>query len=132
MSGYTYDAGVLVAADRNERLVWALHRRLLEHGDTPSVPSTVLAQAWRSGPQAQFSRFLAGCEVRPFIEAHARSAGWLLARASTADIVDAGVVVIARERGEDVLTSDPDDLKPLSTALGPPLVVIRSINDLRY
>lgn len=131
MSGYTYDTGVLIAAERNDRFVWALHRRLLEHGDAPSVPSTVLAQAWRGGPQAQLSRLLAGCDLRAFTEAHARECGSLLARTSSSDIVDASAVIVARERGQDVLTSDPDDLVPLSAALGRPLVGIRSVNDLQ-
>lgn len=130
MSGYTYDTGVLIAAERNARIVWALHRRLLEQGNRPSVPSTVLAQAWRGGPQAQMSRLLAGCEVHPLTETHARECGRLLARASSSDIVDASAVIVARDRGEVVLTSDPDDLGPLSAALGRPLVEIRSINDL--
>lgn len=131
MSGHTYDTGVLIAAERNDRLVWALHRRILEQGDSPSVPSTVLAQAWRGGPQAQLSRLLAGCEVRPFTEAQARESGRLLARAVSSDIVDASVVIVARERGEVVLTSDQGDLTPLAQALGRPFVEIRSINDLR-
>jgi predicted nucleic acid-binding protein len=130
VSGYTYDTGVLIAAERNERLVWALHRRLLDQGTSPSVPSTVLSQAWRGGPQAQLSRLLAGCEVRPFAEAQARESGRLLAASSTSDVVDASVVIVARERGEVVLTSDPDDLRPLSRALDGPVVEIRSINDL--
>jgi predicted nucleic acid-binding protein len=131
VSGYTYDTGVLIAAERNDRFVWALHRRLLEQGDAPSVPSTVLAQSWRGGPQAQLSRLLAGCEVRPLTEAHARVAGNLLAQTRTTDVVDASVVVVARERGDQVLTSDPDDLGPLAAALGRPLVTVRSIGDLR-
>ena len=130
MTGHTYDTGVLIAAERNDRLVWALHRRLLEQGDSPSVPSTVLAQAWRGGPQAQLSRLLAGCEVRPLTEPQARDTGRLLARASSSDIVDANVVIVARERGEVVLTSDQGDLAPLSQALGRPYVEIRAINDL--
>ena len=131
MSGYTYDTGVLIAAERNDRFVWALHRRLLEQGDAPSVPSTVLAQSWRGRAQAQLSRLLAGCEVKPLTEAQARVAGSLLARTRTTDVVDASVVVVARERGDQVLTSDPDDLRPLSAALGRPLVTVRSIGDLR-
>jgi predicted nucleic acid-binding protein len=130
VSGYTYDSGVLIAAERNERLVWALHRRILEQGDAPSVPSTVLAQSWRGGPQAQLSRLLAGCEVTSLTEAQARTVGSLLARTRTSDVVDASVLVVARERGEQVLTSDPEDLRPLSAALGQPLVTIRSIGDL--
>ena len=131
MSGHTYDTGVLIAAERNDRLVWALHRRLLEQGDSPSVPSTVLAQAWRGGPQAQLSRLLAGCEIRPLTETQARESGRLLARASSSDIVDASVVIVARERGEVVLTSDQGDLARLSQSLGRPYVEIRAINDLR-
>ena len=131
MSGYIYDTGVLIAAERSDRFVWALHRRLLEQGDAPSVPSTVLAQSWRGGPQAQLSRLLAGCEVRPLTEAQSRAVGSLLARTHTTDIVDASVVVVARERGEQVLTSDPEDLGPLSAALGRPPVIVRSIGDLR-
>ena len=130
MSGHTYDTGVLIAAERSDRLVWALHRRLLEQGDSPSVPCTVLAQAWRGGPQAQLSRLLAGCEIRALTETQAREAGRLLARASSSDIVDASVVIVARERGEVVLTSDQGDLAPLSRALGRPYVEIRAINDL--
>ena len=131
MTGHTYDTGVLIAAERNDRLVWALHRRLLEQGDSPSVPSTVLAQAWRGGPQAQLSRLLAGCDVRPLTETQARATGRLLARASSSDIVDASVVIVARERGEVVLTSDQGDLARLSQSLGRPYVEIRAINDLR-
>ncbi len=130
MSGYTYDAGVLIAAERNDRFVWALHRRLLDQGNSPTVPSTVLAQGWRGGPQAPLSRLLAGCEVRPFTEVQAREVGRWLAVSSTSDIVDASVVIAARDRGEIVLTGDPGDLGALSQALGRPLVEIRSINDL--
>jgi hypothetical protein len=131
VSGYTYDTGVLIAAERNDRFVWALHRRVLEQGDAPSIPSAVLAQGWRGGPQAQLSRLLAGCELRPLTEAQARSAGSLLARTRTSDVVDASVVVVARERGDQILTSDPDDLRPLSAALGQPRVTVRSITELR-
>ena len=130
MSGHTYDTGVLIAAERNDRFVWALHRRLLEQGSSPSVPATVLAQAWRGRPQAQLSRFLAGCEVRPLTDAQARECGRLLARTGSSDIVDASVVVVARARGEVVLTSDQGDLRPLSRGLGRPFVQISAINDL--
>jgi hypothetical protein len=130
MSGYTYDTGMLIAAERNDRSVWAIHRRLLEQGISPSVPTTVLAQAWRGGPQALLSRFLAGCEVRSFTEDQARECGRLLARNTSSDIVDASAVIVARQRGDIVLTSDPDDLSSLSTALGRPFVEVRSINSI--
>ena len=35
MTGITYDTGVLIAAERGDRRVWALHRRSLERGMVP-------------------------------------------------------------------------------------------------
>jgi hypothetical protein len=37
VAGITYDAGALVAAERNRRSVWALHRRALERGIQPTT-----------------------------------------------------------------------------------------------
>ncbi len=130
MSGYLYDAGALIAAERGERLMWAVHRRILDQGIRPTIPSPVLAQAWRGGPQPQLSRLLAGCEVHEFTEQHARTVGRVLGETGAADIVDAGVVVIAQRLNQEVLTSDPDDLRPIATALGRPRVLIRSLNEL--
>lgn len=58
------------------------------------------------GTQAQLSRLLAGCEVRQLAEAQARESGSLPARAVSTGIVDASIVIVARELGEVVLTSD--------------------------
>ncbi len=58
MAGITYETGVLIAAERGHRRVWALHRRSLERGMVPTVPAGVLAQSWRGGPQHQMSRLL--------------------------------------------------------------------------
>lgn len=57
---FVYDAGVLVAADRNDRLVWAEHRARLELGMAPVTTSPVVAQVSRTGRQAQLRRFLRG------------------------------------------------------------------------
>lgn len=130
MTGYLYDTGALIAAERGERLMWAMHRRILDQGIHPGVPSTVLAQAWRGGPQPQLSRLLAGCEVREFTELNARTVGRVLGETGRADIVDASVVVMAQRFDEEVLTSDPDDLEPIAATLGRPRVTIRSLNDL--
>jgi predicted nucleic acid-binding protein len=127
---YLYDTGVLIAAERGERLLWMFHRRLLEDGAPPIVPSTVLAQAWRGGPQAELSRLLRGCEVRDFTERDARQTGRLLAMAGATDIVDAGVIVMAQQRGLVVLTSDPDDLARLASTLGRPKVNVQSLTSL--
>ena len=46
----------------------------------------------------------------------------LLRRAGTADVVDATLVEIARD-GDEVLTSDPDDIRKLAITAGKLLIV---------
>ncbi len=58
-----YDAGALIAAERRDRPMWALHDGALRRRLSPLVPAGVLAQAWRGGPQANLSRLIAGCTV---------------------------------------------------------------------
>ncbi len=117
MAGVTYDTGALIAAERNDRRVWALHRRALERGVVPTVPAGVLGQGWRGGPQAQLSRLLSGCRVEDLDEARARSAGAACGAAGTSDVVDASVAIGAATRGDLVVTSDTGDLTTLGKAL---------------
>ena len=123
--GVTYDAGALVAAERSDRALWALHRRTLERGLRPTVPAGVLGQAWRGGPQAELSRLLKGCRVEPLDEVRARAAGAACGRAGTADPIDAAVAVGAITRGDLVVTSDDGDLRRLAEALGAHLDIVR-------
>ena len=118
MPGITYDTGALIAAERGDRRLWALHRRALERGVVPCVPAGVLAQGWRGGPQPQMSRMLAGCRVEDLDETRARSAGAACAVAGTSDDVDAAVIVGAAARADLVVTSDAADLSRLRDALG--------------
>ncbi len=113
MKPVVYDTGVLVAAERNERLVWAKHRVRLEAGLVPLVPAPVVAQASRSPNQVQMRRFLRGCEVVAFGELDAHRAGALLGKSRTKDVVDAAVVSLAISRDADIVTSDIDDLAKL-------------------
>lgn len=117
MPGITYDTGALIAAERGDRRMWALHRRSLERDLVPTVPAGVLAQSWRGGPQAQLSRMLAGCRVEGLDEVRARSAGAACAMAGTSDVVDAAVVVGAAARSDLLVTSDPKDIERLRAAL---------------
>ncbi len=118
MSGITYDTGALISAERNDRRMWAIHRRALERGIVPIVPAGVLGQGWRGGPQAQLSRLLIGCRIEPLDESRARSAGAVCARAGTSDIVDAAVVVGAAARSDLVITGDEVDIRQIRDALG--------------
>ncbi|MGE4164316.1 MAG: twitching motility protein PilT, partial [Vicinamibacterales bacterium] len=85
MSGLTYDSGALIAGERNDRILWALHRAALVRGITPTVPTGVLAEVWRGGPQHHLSRLLKGCRPEPFGEAQARAVGVLIGRSDVHD-----------------------------------------------
>lgn len=113
----TYDTGALLAAGANDRAMWALHDAALRRGLSPTVPTVVLAQAWRGGPQVQLSRLLKGCQVDALTESQARAAGAACAASGTSDIVDAAVVVTAVARHDTVVTSDPGDLGRIAGAL---------------
>ena len=118
MSGATYDTGPLLAAERDDRRRWALHRRVLERGELPTVPAGVLGQAWRGGPQPRLSALLTSCRTEDLDELHARQAGGLLARAGQDDVIEASVVIGALSRADAVFTSDRTDLERLGLAAG--------------
>jgi hypothetical protein len=118
-----YDAAVLVAADRNDRAVWAEHRVRLEASLAPIIPAPVVAQASRAPSQANLQRLLRGCEVVAFDEANAHQTGRLLAAAGTSDVVDAALVVLAAKRGADIETGDVDDIRRLVVASRAPIAI---------
>jgi hypothetical protein len=108
-----YDAGALIAAERNDRRFWAEHRVRLELGIVPCVPSTIVAQVSRSPRQVQLRRLLRGCEVVPLDEPGAHRVGALLGKSGTSDIADAALVSLAAARMADIVTSDRTDIERL-------------------
>ncbi len=117
MNGVTYDTGALIAADRNDRRMWALHAGFLALEVSPTVPTPVLAEAWRGGPrQMSLARFLALCTIEPFTEDRAKAVGALAARADHDDIVDATVVDGANRRHDAVVTSNPTHIRKIADA----------------
>ena len=118
-----YDTGALVAAERRDARMWAMHQRALSRGIRPFVPVVVLAQAWRGGPQHNLSQLLRGCQVIPDTESLGRLAGAMCGLAGTADVVDAMVVATAIELDALVITSDPDDLGQLSASVNQKLAL---------
>jgi len=119
-----YDAGVLVAADRNVRAVWADHRVRLEAGIVPVVPAPVVVQVSRSAAQVQLRRLLRGCEVEALTGEAAHAAGYLLGRAGTRDVVDAVVAQAAARLHADVATGDHSDIARLLDAAGADVRII--------
>jgi predicted nucleic acid-binding protein len=118
MRSAVYDAGVLVAAERNVRAVWAEHRARLEAGIVPVVPAPVVAQASRSAAQVQLRRLLRGCQVAALTGEAAHAAGYLLGRAGSSNVVDAVVADTAARLGADVVTGDRGDIARLLDVAG--------------
>jgi predicted nucleic acid-binding protein len=117
VNGVTYDTGALLAAERNDRRMWALHAAFLAEEVVPTVPAPVLAQAWRGGAkQASLSRLLALCSVEPMTEDQARAVGRLASRTRSVDVVDLAVVEGALRRGDAVVTSDAKDIGRIAAA----------------
>lgn len=122
--GVTYDAGALVAADRNDRRMWALHAGFLAEEVTPVVPAPVLAQVWRgSARQASLVRFLVMCETEAMTEDLAKRVGVLAVASGHRDIVDLAVVESAIRRDDAVVTSDAGDIRRIGDSVGVQLMI---------
>jgi predicted nucleic acid-binding protein len=124
-AGITLDTGALIALDRGNKRMIALLQQALARGYAFRVPSGVLGQAWRDGRvQVTLGRFLRSEEVEivPLDEQLARACGELCGATNTSDIIDASVVILARERRDHVVTSDPDDLRRMDPAA--PIIAI--------
>lgn len=116
--GVTYDTGALVAAERNDRRMWALHAGFLAEEVVPVVPAPALAEAWRGGTrQASLARLLALCVVEPMTEEQARTVGAIAGRAGHDDVVDVTVVEGASRRGDAIVTSDSAHIARIADAL---------------
>jgi hypothetical protein len=113
------DAGAFVAVERGDRDVVALVKRERLSGRAPVTNGGVVGQVWRGGGgrQAPVARLLAGVDVVSLDDLLGRRAGTLLARSGRADAIDAAVVCLAGD-GDDILTSDPEDLRDLAQAAG--------------
>ena len=117
MSALVLDAGALIAVDRNDRAMLARLRAAERHGLALRSNAMVVAQVWRDsrGRQSGLARLLQAVDVRAVDHEAGRAAGVLLARAGTADAIDATVVLLAQP-GDRIVTGDPDDLTLLASA----------------
>ncbi len=120
MAGITFDAGGLIALDRNDRRVVVLLARAGETNSRVTIPSSALAQAIRRPDrQARLSRLIRQptSDVVALDRVDAVNVGRLLAASGTSDVVDAHVVVCARRSAQRVVTSDPADISFLDPTL---------------
>ena len=101
-AGIVLDTGALIALERGDKQMIALLRRALAQGRAFRVPAGVVGKAWRNGRvQVTLGRFLRseGVEIVPLDEQLARSCGELCGAAGASDVIDASVVIVAREIG---------------------------------
>lgn len=125
MSALVLDAGAFVAVDRDDRAMIARLRVAQRDGLELRTTGVVVTQVWRdpTGRQASLARLLKSVDVRAVDQRLGRDGGVLLGRAGTQDAADASVVAVSAT-GDRVLTSDPDDIRPLVAASGRSLIVV--------
>jgi hypothetical protein len=113
------DAGVFIALERRNRLMAHLVQRFSDER-TPLVTSAgVVAQVWRGGDRDQVpvAFLLRRTTVVDLTHAAAKVLGRMLGATRTRDPIDAHIVLLARERGWPVISSDPDDLLAIDPGL---------------
>jgi hypothetical protein len=120
------DSGALIALEKNDRAMWRRLKSSLVTGEAPVSHGGVVAQAWRGGGprQALLAKALAAIDVRALDETLGLAAGELLARTGGNDVIDAAVVLLAYD-GDDIVTSDAEDLQPLAAQLGRHVELVR-------
>lgn len=117
------DAGAFIAFERGSRVIQAFLERAQRRGEPVRTTAGVVAQIWRRpSVQTRIARLLAGIEELPLDAAGARRTGILLDLAKFTDVVDGSLIDAARD-GDEILTSDSDDLVRLAYVAGKTLIV---------
>ncbi|MBX3227445.1 MAG: hypothetical protein KIT84_13910 [Labilithrix sp.] len=115
----------MIAFERGSRVVQAFLERAQRSGEQVRTTTGVVAQVWRRpAAQARLSRLLRGVEEVALDRDRARRTGVLLGAAHVDDVVDGSLVDAGRD-GDEILTSDPDDLIRLASAAGKTLIITR-------
>ena len=111
------DAGALIALERNDRAMWQRLKLAQLANQVPVSHGGIVGQVWRGrGPrQALLATAIDAIDVRGLDHVLGRAAGELLARARLDDVIDAALVLLAND-GDQIVTSDPDDLEVLARA----------------
>lgn len=99
--------------------MWRRLKAALQSGSPPMTHGGVVAQVWRGGTgrQARRARALQAVETVPLDDELGRQAGVLLARSGLSDAIDAALAAMAAH-GDQIITSDPEDLAVLVAATG--------------
>lgn len=107
-----------MAVERGDRDMIGRLRLAHGRGDEVVTHGGVVGQVWRGGArQARLAAALQGIDIRPLDGTLGRRAGSLLAATGGRDVIDAAVALLAGD-GDEITTSDPDDLLPLVVVTG--------------
>jgi hypothetical protein len=110
------DAGAFIAIERNDRRVAGLISLARREGADLTTSAAIIGQVWRDGSrQALLARLLPMVDTKHIDVPEAKRAGELLKLTKGTDIVDALLSLLATP-GDQILTSDPDDLSTLVEA----------------
>jgi predicted nucleic acid-binding protein len=115
VEGLTLDAGALIAFERHDRRLMAHLKEALQRGIEVTIPTVVVAEAWRGGSRAaRLAALLAASVIEPLDESLARVAGEAMGEIADSSVADAIVMASAALRGDRVLTTDHDDMSRLA------------------
>lgn len=115
--GLTLDTGALIALERRGARVTRLLRAAHDHERPVTAPAAAVAEWWRGRSDVR-EAVERGVLFEPMDRTLAHAAGEAVARVRGASIVDAIVAASAAQRGDTILTSDPDDLARLAAYFG--------------
>lgn len=127
---FILDSGALIALERAAPAMTGLLMRVRAGQARLVVPDSVLAQVWRggTGKQARISAVLGlkpeRCATVPLETAAAKRIGLTMGECGHSDIVDVHVVLVARDHGAAVITSDRDDILAVAPDLKERIVEI--------
>lgn len=118
-----FDAGAFIAFERGDRTVQALLESAVDSRTPVRTSTAIVAQVWRDGSkQVKLTRILRGIDEVALTRQRARSVGSLLRASRTRDIADAALVEMA-ENGDEILTSDPNDIVRVANHSGKTLII---------
>lgn len=119
------DAGALMAYEHGDRTVRAFLERAGRTGVDVRTTTGAVGQVWRDGArQARLAMLLGGVLEVELTRERGRRVGGLLGRAGRFDVID-GSIVDAASDGDEILTTDPDDITILAQHSGKNLLITR-------
>jgi hypothetical protein len=117
------DAGALIAYEQGDRTVRAFLERAGRTGVDVRTTTGAVAQVWRKGArQARLALLLQGLLEVELTRERARRIGTLLGNAGRRDVID-GSIIDAAADGDEILTTDPDDIMALAQHSSKSLIV---------